>query len=259
MPYPTLTRQIRARNLRPACQDCAHAAGSANAVIDHPPRPETQWDWLDLPIPPHPGDGARWRTFSSDRWLIPVGGGPCWPPAMTQPHFVDGLDRISRKLGGLTRTWRFDRTATVCDPGSGRVTASFAGVAQHYGVAVAICPARRGNHKGVVEKANHTAAQRWWRTLPDAITVEQAQDRLDQFCRQRGRRRVAGHCRGEGHGGHPGRGRTLGAASGRPVSAGPTRGPRVVSSGDAVLPPQPLLGASGIGVSGGQRHPRAGF
>jgi hypothetical protein len=29
----------------------------------------------------------------------------------------------------------------------------------------AICPARRGNRKGVVEKANHTAAQRWWRTL----------------------------------------------------------------------------------------------
>ena len=43
-------------------------------------------------------------------------------PAMTQPHLVDGLDRISRELGGLTRTWRFDRMATVCDPGSGRVT-----------------------------------------------------------------------------------------------------------------------------------------
>ncbi|KUH97900.1 hypothetical protein AU190_21970 [Mycolicibacterium acapulense] len=54
---------------------------------------------------------------------------------------------------------------TVCDPGSDRVTASFAGVAKHYGVAVAICPPRRGNRKGVVEKVNHTAAQRWWRTL----------------------------------------------------------------------------------------------
>ena len=46
--------------------------------------------------------------------------------------------------------------ATVCDPGSGRMTASFAGVAKHYGVAVAICPPRRGNRKGVVEKVNHT-------------------------------------------------------------------------------------------------------
>ncbi len=40
----------------------------------------------------------------------------------------------------------------------------------------------RGNRKGVVEKANHTAAQRWWRTLPDDITVADAQARLDQFC-----------------------------------------------------------------------------
>ncbi len=33
-----------------------------------------------------------------------------------------------------------------------RVTASFAGVAKRYGVSVAICPSRRGNRKGVVEK-----------------------------------------------------------------------------------------------------------
>jgi transposase len=186
MSYPTLTRQIRARNLRPACQDCAHAADRANAVIDRPPGSETQWDWLDLPNPPASwGWGTMAHLFvgslaHSGRWRAVLA------PAMTQPHLVDGLDRISRKLGGLTRTWRFDRMATVCDPGSGRVTASFAGVAKHYGVAVAICPARRGNRKGVVEKANHTAAQRWWRTLPEDITVEQAQDRLDEFCRQRG-------------------------------------------------------------------------
>jgi hypothetical protein len=107
-------------------------------------------------------------------------------PAMTQPHLVDGLDRVSRKLGGLTHAWRFDRMATVCHPSSGRVSASFAGAAKHYGVSVAICPPRRGNRKGVVEKANHTAAQRWWRTLPDDVTVEQAQASLDEFCRLRG-------------------------------------------------------------------------
>ena len=76
--------------------------------------------------------------------------------------------------------------ATVCDPGSGRVTASFAGVAKHYGVSVAICPARRGNRKGVVEKVNHTAAQRWWRTLADDVTVEPAQAGVDRFARVRG-------------------------------------------------------------------------
>lgn len=80
--------------------------------------------------------------------------------------------------------------ATVCDPGSGRVTPSFAGVAKHYGVSVAICPARRGNRKGVVEKVNHTAAQRWWRTLADEATPEQAQASLDRFARVRGDTRL---------------------------------------------------------------------
>jgi hypothetical protein len=36
----------------------------------------------------------------------------------------------------------------------------------------------------VVEKANHTAAQRWWRTLPDDVTVAQAQASLDRFCQR---------------------------------------------------------------------------
>jgi hypothetical protein len=75
--------------------------------------------------------------------------------------------------------------STVCDPGSGAITASFAGVAKHYSVAVAVCPPRRGNRKGVVEKSNHTAAQRWWRTLPDDVTVEQAQADIDRFCATR--------------------------------------------------------------------------
>jgi hypothetical protein len=98
---------------------------------------------------------------------------------------VEGLDRVTRALGGVTRSWRFDRMATVCDPAAGRVTASFAGVAKHYGVSVSICPPRRGNRKGVVEKANLTAAQRWWRTLPDDVTPEQAQADLDRFCSTR--------------------------------------------------------------------------
>jgi hypothetical protein len=90
----------------------------------------------------------------------------------------------------VSRVWRFDRMATVCHPESGKVTASFAGVAKHYGVSVAICPPRRGNRKGAVEKSNHTAAQRWWRTLADDVTVEQAQDSLDRFCRRRGDTRL---------------------------------------------------------------------
>jgi hypothetical protein len=43
--------------------------------------------------------------------------------------------------------------ATVCQPATGRLQASFAAVAKHYGVAIDICPARHGNRKGVVEVA----------------------------------------------------------------------------------------------------------
>src|SRR5690349_8537764 len=69
--------------------------------------------------------------------------------------------------------------ATVCSPSSGTVSAAFAHVAKHYAVAVDLCPPRRGNRKGVVEKANHAAAQRWWRTLADDTTPGAAQAGVD--------------------------------------------------------------------------------
>jgi hypothetical protein len=47
-------------------------------------------------------------------------------------------------------------------------------------------PAAAWEPQGVVEKANHVAAQRFWRTLPDHVTVEQAQARLDGWCATRG-------------------------------------------------------------------------
>ena len=129
----------------------------------------------------------RTHAVTADPQVAGVDGSPI---AERLQHLVAGLDRVTRGLGGLTRVWRFDRMATVCDPGSGRVTASFAGVAKHYGVSVAICPSRRGNRKGVVEKVNHTAAQRWWRTLADDVTVEQAQVSLDRFAAVRGDTRL---------------------------------------------------------------------
>ena len=39
---------------------------------------------------------------------------------------------------------------------------SLAEAAKYYSVAVDVCPSRRGWRKGVVEKANHAAAQRWF-------------------------------------------------------------------------------------------------
>ena len=44
--------------------------------------------------------------------------------------------------------------------------------------------------KGVVEKANHTAAHRWWRNLADDLTVAQAQASLDRFCERRSDTRI---------------------------------------------------------------------
>lgn len=195
--YQSLTRQIRDRGLRPACEACRPAHGRAVAVIEHPPGEETQWDWVELPDPP-----AAWGWGRSA--LLFVGAlshSGKWrgvlAESMDQPHVVDGLDRVARRLGGLTGVWRFDRMATVCHPASGRITASFAAVAKHYGVSVAVCPPRHGNRKGVVEKANHVAAQRWWRTLADDVSVEAAQASLDRLCVERldARVRVIGDLR----------------------------------------------------------------
>ena len=181
--YPRLTHNLRVRGLRPVCHACRPTGGRPAAVIEHPPAEETQWDWLDLPDPPASWDGYGPTAFllvgalsHSGKWRGVLA------EAMDQPQLVDAQHQVVVRLGGLTRVWRFDRMATVVHPGSGKVTASYAQVAKHYGVQVKPCPPRRGNRKGVVEKANHTAAQRWWRTLPDGITVAQAQARLDEFC-----------------------------------------------------------------------------
>lgn len=184
--YPTLTRQIRERGLRPACEPCRPTKDRPVAVIEHRPGEETQWDWVELPNPP-----TSWQAGPRAHLLVgALAHSGKWRGILCesedQPHLIDGLDQVTRALGGLTNCWRFDRMATVCHPGSGRVTNTFAAVAKHYEVQVAICPPRRGNRKGVVEKAVHIAAQRWWRNLPDDITIADAQARLDQWCQARG-------------------------------------------------------------------------
>ncbi len=188
--YPTMTKAIRARRLRPACEPCAPTKGRPVAVIDHPPGAETQWDWVELPDPPeHWGWGKEAHLLvgalsHSGRWR----GLLC--ESEDQPHLIEGLHHIAGALGGLTKDWRFDRMSTVVSPETKRVTATFAAVAKHYGVTVRPCPPRRGNRKGVVEKANHVAAQRFWRTVPDDVSIEEAQARLDKWCTTRGDTRL---------------------------------------------------------------------
>jgi transposase len=188
--YPAFTRALRARSIRPVCEACRPVKDRPVAVIDHPPGAETQWDWVELPTPPAGWDGYGRIAYllvgalsHSSRWRGVLA------ESMDQPHLVDAQHGVVVRLGGITRDWRFDRMATVVHPATGRVTASYAPVAKHYGVSVLVCPPRRGNRKGVVEKANHTAAQRWWRTLPDDVTAAQAQASLDAFCERVGDQR----------------------------------------------------------------------
>ncbi len=191
--YPSFTRALRKRGLRPRCEACAAAGVPAEfAVIDHPAGEETQWDWVELPGPP-----PSWGWGKDAHLLVgALSHSGKWRGVLAeseeQPYLVASLHGVSSRLGGVARRWRFDRMSTVCHPESGDVTASFAEVAKYYGVAVDMCPSRRGWRKGVVEKANHSAAQRWWRTLPDDVTPAQAQARLDAWCARHGdaRRRV---------------------------------------------------------------------
>lgn len=177
-----MTRQIRARGLRPACTACAHVTARPNAIIEHPPGEETQFDWLELPDPP-----ALWG-FPTKRAYLLVGSlahSGVWraviSPSMDIPHLLAAMTTLLGLLGGVTRVWRFDRMATVLHPITGDLTPMFAGFAKHHGVQPVVCRPRSGNRKGVVEKNNHTAAQRWWRTLPDELTLEQAQASVEAF------------------------------------------------------------------------------
>ena len=189
--YSTFTRALRRYELRPHCEPCQVARGRDVAIIEHPPGEETQFDWLELPDPP-----AAWGVGRHAHLLVgALAHSSRWRGVLADaedfPHLVEALDVVVRKLGGVTQVWRFDRMATVCSPSSGRISEAFAQVAKHYGVRSVLCPPRRGNRKGVVEKANHSAAQRWWRTLADDTTVAQAQTGLDRLAvKLDGRRRV---------------------------------------------------------------------
>ena len=177
--YPTFTRKLRQRNLRPHCEACSGVKGRATVIIEHPPGEEVQWDWDELGTCPwdpimevsmlvgslsHSSKSRAWLTYSED-----------------QPHLVEGIDHVLRRLGGTAKVWRVDRMATVINPQTGKIQASFAPVAKHYGVNVVPCPPRRGNRKGVVEKQIHFLTQRWWRTL-QASSLAEAQASLDRFC-----------------------------------------------------------------------------
>src|SRR5664280_1076595 len=59
--YPSLTRALRTRTLRPHCEPCTASRGREHAVISHPPGTETKWDWLELPDPPPAAPPTRFQ------------------------------------------------------------------------------------------------------------------------------------------------------------------------------------------------------
>jgi transposase len=174
--YPSFTRALRTRGLRPRCEACAGVKGRETVDLEHPPGAEQQWDWADLPGAPWGGVahvliGAL--SYSSQARAVLA-------ESQDLPHLVEALDGVLRRFGGTARRWRFDRMATVIDPRTGRLQPSFAAVAKHYGVGVDACPPRRGNRKGVVEKAVHFMTQRWWR-VARLEHAAGAQTSLDRF------------------------------------------------------------------------------
>jgi transposase len=130
--YPSFTRGLRARSLRPHCEPCQASRGRDHAIIEHPPGAETQFDWLELPDPPPSwGWGSTAHLFVgalsySSRWRAVLA------ESEDQPHLIEALDLVLRRLGGCTKAWRFDRMATVCHPATGKITSSFGPVAAYY-------------------------------------------------------------------------------------------------------------------------------
>ena len=59
--YSSFTRALRARGLRPRCEECAQAGVAESAIIKDPPGDEAQWDWVGRRTRRAGGGGGRPR------------------------------------------------------------------------------------------------------------------------------------------------------------------------------------------------------
>ena len=175
--YPSFVRAVRAAGLRPHCEPCRGVSGRATIEIEHPPGAEIQWDWFERRHAPW--GGTAYVLLGTLPHSSRVRG--MLAPSLDQPHLIEALDGVLRRLGGTARDWRTDRLATVIVPGTADVQPSFAPVAKHYGATIRPCPPRRGNRKGAVEASVRYLCGRWWRTLT-ATSMSEAQASLDRFC-----------------------------------------------------------------------------
>jgi transposase len=175
--YPTLVRELRRLQLRPVCLVCQHRRGRAPTVeIEHPAGEEIQWDWLELPETPwgEPAFVLIGALSHSGRFRA------VFCEQMTFGHLAEAIHTVLVELGGTPRVWRTDRMATIVIPGTDRLTVDAANIAKHYGVEIAVCPPRRAQRKGVVEKAVQYLTNSWWRAARIASPAE-AQTSLDRW------------------------------------------------------------------------------
>jgi len=178
--YPTLVRELRRLELRPVCLLCEHRRGDSVTVeIDHPPGEKIQWDWLELAPEDVPWGEPAFVLIGALSHSGRFRGVFC--EQMTFGHLAEAMHRVLVALGGTPRVWRTDRMATIVVPGTDRLTVDAAQAAKHYGVDIAVCPARRAQRKGVVEAAIKYATRSWWRNARVA-TIAEAQASLDRWC-----------------------------------------------------------------------------
>jgi transposase len=177
--YPTLVRELRRLELRPVCLECEHRRGDQVTVeIDHPPGEEIQWDWLELSPENVPWGEPAYVLLGALSHSGRFRGVFC--EQMTFGHLAEAMHRVLVALGGTPRVWRTDRMATIVIPGTDRLTVDAANAAKHYGVDIAVCPARRAQRKGVVEAAVKYTTRSWWRTAKVA-NIAEAQASLDRW------------------------------------------------------------------------------
>jgi len=175
--YPTLVRELRRLELRPVCLVCQQRSGRAPTVeIEHPAGEEIQWDWLELDKTPwgEPAFVLVGALSHSGRFRA------VFCEQMTFGHLAAAAHQVLVGLGGTARVWRTDRMATIVVPGTDRLTIDAANMAKHYGVEIAVCPPRRAQRKGVVEKSIQYLTRSWWRTARASSPAE-AQASLDRW------------------------------------------------------------------------------
>lgn len=177
--YTTLVGELRRLELRPVCLVCAHRRGDqVTTEIDHPAGEEVQFDWLELAAGDTPWGEAAYVLVGALSHSGRFRGVFC--EQMTFGHLAGAMHDVLVALGGTPRVWRTDRMATIVTPQTGRITPDAAALAKHYGVQIAVCPARRAQRKGVVEKAIQYLTRSWWRTASVA-TLGEAQRSLDAW------------------------------------------------------------------------------